>query len=362
MNINTYARRYQTSDEEKIVDLLKSSFPDWAKRSNPLAYWRWKYLDTPLSSAISIVVSGERVIGIWHEISFNIKFGSEVVLSHMGDDTATHQDFRGAGVYNKLDDLNKKWHAEARLKYLHVITTNPIIVKWESKRGIQEFPHRISHMIRVKDVSLHMKVKSVENAWIVGFGFSVLKTLNMVINGLIPTVKRESDFRISDISSFDDGIDVFWSKVKDSYSYILERKMDHLNWRYCDPRGGAFHVKQAVKDGEILGFIATEVREGEGYSEGYILDLLALPSRSDVADALLKEACKYFDGLGVNAVHYQVVKGHPYQLLSTKSNFIDTLRTIDMHIFTTFTDADRERDTLMASLPGKVYFNYGDYL
>lgn len=49
-------------------------------------------------------------------------------------------------------------------------------------------------------------------------------------------------------------------------------------------------------------------------------------------------------------------------LLSTKSNFMETLRTIDMHVFVTFTDAEEESDALFASPPGEVYFSYGDYL
>ena len=311
MSTEAAARKFQRGDEEKIVELLRSSFPDWERRTNSLDYWRWKYLDGPLGSAIGVVVSGDKAIGVWHELRFDIMFGSEKLRCHLGDDTATHPDYRGAKVYDKLDTLFKNWHLEEAVKYLYVITTNPIIIKWERRRGVPEFSHIITHEIRMRNANTHLKAKSVQNAWLIALGFSALKLLNRITNALTPSIRPKSHFDVEPISSFDDEVNDFWDQVKGNYSYILERRKEYLNWRFCDPRGGDYHVLQAKEDGRVLGYVATEVRESQGYSEGYILDLLALPDRDDVADELFKSACKYLDERGVNAVHYRVVKGTP---------------------------------------------------
>ena len=356
-------RLYQTGDEEGIVDLLKLSFPEWAKREAPLDYWKWKYLDTPLGSVVVVAVRDDKIIGSAHRINFNVKIEALVYSYQLGDDLATHPDFRGMGVYNKIMVFIEKLRLKEN-KILLSITSNPITINDQIKRGRIIFPHLISHMIRVKNVGLHLKAKSVKNAKIIKFGLSFFKALNRLKNILSFTLhsKHKEDFEIIQTTSFDDRINTFWEKGKDSYNFILEKNSGYMNWRYCDPRAGHYVVKQAVKDGEVLGFIVLELRKDGDYAEGYVADLLALPGRMDFAEALLKNACKYFDDIGVNAVNYRAVKGHPYLSLFSRNGFLDTPRISNMHVIWDFNGSEREYEVIKASHPDKVHFNYGDYL
>jgi hypothetical protein len=214
-------------------------------------------------------------------------------------------------------------------------------------------------MVRIRDVGLHLKNRPMKNARIIRFGYSTLKILNRIRNAPMPSLKPKNDFTITEIKSFDERIDVFWDKIKDGYNFILEKNRSYLNWRYCGPRAGNNVVMQAEKDGEILGFIALElVRDGE-YKEGFVTDLLALPGRLDVVDSLLRDACKYFDGLGINTVYLMTVKKHPYQGLSNRNGFIDSRKmpTIGCKI------TDKEVfEVLRDSSPTYIYLSYGDTL
>jgi hypothetical protein len=216
-------------------------------------------------------------------------------------------------------------------------------------------------MVRVRDAGLHLRIKSPESSMINTYGFHLLKSVNKVSSAITPSPRHGGDFEVVETRSFDDRIDAFWEKVKEHYNFILEKSSRYLNWRYCDPRGGNYRVMQAVKDGEVLGFIVTELKNTGSYAEGYVVDLLTLPERLDVADTLLRDACRYFDDLGVNAVHYLVVRGHPYQGLSSRAEFIDTTRTSNMHLFCDFNEAEREYEVLKSSPPSRVHFNIGDY-
>jgi hypothetical protein len=87
------------------------------------------------------------------------------------------------------------------------------------------------------------------------------------------------------------------------------------------------------------------------------MDLLALHGRLDVAYALLREGCDYFDALGVNAVNYMVVEGHPYQEISKKNGFFDPRRRpyIGCRVY------DAENFKIMGSSSrDRIYFGYAE--
>ena len=57
------------------------------------------------------------------------------------------------------------------------------------------------------------------------------------------------------MTSFDVRINDFYEAAKDHYDFIIERSIDHLNWRHCDPRARDFNVKQAEdNEGNIQGY------------------------------------------------------------------------------------------------------------
>lgn len=359
-------RPYQNGDEESIVELLSLAFPEWANRKNSLDYWNWKYRDTPLGSSIIVAVSGGKIIGVGHDIRLNIKVGSTVLSSQYGDDFATHPDYRGIGVYNKILKIVQEIQ-EKEVKFDYWLSNNPIIINNARKNLVEpgrfQFPYKLIHMFRVRDMALHVKKKSVKNPTLVHQGFSVVKTLNKAKN-VLPAKKHlnAEDFRIVKTLSFDDHADALWEKVKDNYNFIIEKEQSYLNWRYCDPRGGIYLIKEAKIGNETLGFVVLEVRGEADYPEGYIVDLLTMPKRLDIAYTLLKNSCEYFDSLGLNAVHFQIVEGHPFQGLASKTGFVELPGTSKLYIGCSIADGcGRDQRILEFSSPNRLYFNYGDY-
>ena len=67
-------RLYRPGDEKQIVPLLSLSFEGW----NSLDFWRWKYQDNPTKmNLISVVLSGDRIIGVSGSIFKRIKIGNK---------------------------------------------------------------------------------------------------------------------------------------------------------------------------------------------------------------------------------------------------------------------------------------------
>jgi hypothetical protein len=139
------------------------------------------------------------------------------------------------------------------------------------------------------------------------------------------TIREHSKFEIRDITRFGVEINKFWEQVKDGYDFIIEKTMDYLNWRFCDPRGGFYKVLLASDESQVVGYIVYKInRYREDYPVGYIMEVLALPDRSDVVDSLISVVVERFDSFGVNIVHAQVVKGHPYESLLKRHGFVDS--------------------------------------
>lgn len=354
-------RSFHETDEEEVVNLLRSVFPGWKKRESALEYWRWKYIDTPLKSDILVSVSAGKVIGVMPGINFNIKIRDQVFPCNYGDDAAVDEAFQGLGVNTNLTILRVKRASENGIKLNYLITINPIVIDFQRRRGRNELPHPTSHLVRVKNVSLHLKEKNVDrNPVATKLGITLLKNMNKVRNLFVSRSNTRDPFSIAEASFFDERIDLFWDKVKDSYDFIHEMKKEFLNWRYCDPRGGNYLVRQAVKDEEILGYIVLELKKDNEYREGYIADILTLPDRDDVAEALIRDACGFFDKLQINMIHCRIVKDNQYQRILSKNGFIDDPLATKVFVFITLFEDKGEYEIIKASSPSRIHFS-GDF-
>jgi hypothetical protein len=355
---NIIIRAYENGDEKDIVESLKIAFPNWGGNS-PLDYWKWKFLDNPTRSIIVVAESNGRVVGALHGVLLNVKMANSTVLSVYGCDAAVHPDFRGMGVHSKLLDLSSKIQHEKKVKFAYLQSRNPIVVKKFEELSRQQFPHYISYMVRIRDLDLHLKMRPVDNPGLVKYGFTVKKKINALKTLIIPTHSID-DFSIQTVDKFDNSLDSFWEKIKTGYDFISDKSSLRLNWRYLDPRAGNFVVKRAVKDGEVLGFIVLEYRNSGDYPEGFISDLLTLPNRLDVAEALINDACLYFERLSVNSTYFLVVRDHPLQKIVEKYGYVDSGKS--PNIICEPKDVSNEFSVVRTSLPRKIYFSYMDCL
>jgi hypothetical protein len=356
-------RFYQKGDDEQVVMLLKKIFPKWSAFKDPLSFWRWKYVDNPQKTVITVALVDDKIVGCNHSIIFNAKLGSEISTMSWGDDLAVDEEYRGMHLWAQMREYKDK-SREFGEKYTFSTTVNPKVIQSWKERNRAIFPLKVTRMVRIHDVGLHLKMRPMENRKLLVLGYTGLKTLNRFTNLLSSDDEKGSEYQVEEVKEFDKNIDSFWDKIKDDYLFILEKKHPHLNWRFSSSGKGGYHVFQAVKGGEILGYMVLKVKEEDGYGEGQIEDLLALKTRSDVAQHLLGYACKFFDECGVNAVYYQMIKGHPYQVFSKREGFVDSRSSpyINFNYTEKYTKMTgiSEIDFLKNIKPNQAYFGYAE--
>ena len=353
MSTHFDVRFYESGDEYGIVDLLKIAFPFWANLESPIDYWKWRYLDTYYGCRVMVAISDKKIIGVDHSMFQQIKICDSVYNSTFGAESATHPNYRKIGVYSKILKLIYQYRLENNFRFSYYNSENPIVIKDAEKKKRSIFPFPMSQMTRMKNTS---QIDSLTKR----FGFITLKMLNNITNSLIFDSKTGEDFIIVEISKFDDDVNRFYEQIRLNYDFIIEKNQGYLNWRYCDPRGGKYIIYKAVRDGKFLGFVVLELRKsGNGFA-GSIADLMVLPGEDEVVKAFFKTACDYFDELGVNAINYGVVKGHPYQRISSRFGFLDSSMISKMLTLCRFEQIESEYDLLKSSSSDKIFFNLGD--
>ena len=358
------ARVYEKGDDEQIVDLLVTSFDGWPKfdiQCNSIEHWRWKYLDNPVGPLLIFVVEKEGVIvGSYHSVPRLVNIEGHTVLGSIDADVCTHPDHRRKGVYNMILDFLEPIIPRKDVIFWYGIESNPILIKKHIHDGTDKVaPHKAALYIRVKDLDRHLSVTSSNFSFIKKMGYRFFEKKNDFFNRA-SLRSNVSHYDIVRTYRFEKQVDDLFKKVKNYYHYIIERDSDYLNWRYCDPRGGDYHIWSAFHEKNLLGFVVSRINcYQEDYPTGHILDLIYDPTRLDVADALLKIALSDFDENKVNITHYLGITDNPLDTVVKSNGYVNSRKQI---LWTyEWLSPVTEYANIFKKLPSeRVYFTYGD--
>ena len=356
-------RPYQPGDETPIVDLLRQAFNDWPRldlQCTPLEHWTWKFLDTPYKkSFISVGEHKEQIIACEHELLLKTKLGKSSRLGTYSSDQAVHPGYRGMGLSKELVSYSTEQRRIYGCSFGYWITSNPVMIK-SYQRNWPRFPHRVHNLVKIDDVGRQLIMMPMKRPRLMRLGYLLLKYLNLIKSHIKGQEQRDQTFTVSEVNMFDDRINQFWAKISDNYDFIVERTKEYLNWRYCDPRAGPHSILVAELDDEIVGYSVLRVnRFRPDYPVGYIVDVLALPGRLDVADALIGELVRHLRSQGVNLCNCFTIKGHPYEPIYKKHGFLDS--RVTTHIFyNPIMNIEDTMQEIQYAAPDRIYFSYGD--
>jgi hypothetical protein len=205
-----------------------------------------------------------------------------------------------------------------------------------------------------------MQNMPVKNAWLVKLGYYLAKIANKIRYTSRTHQSNNCVIHISQMQRFDEAFTVFWDQISSHYSFIVERNLEYLNWRYSDPRSGDFLIRKAVDpECNVLGYVVFMVnRLREDYPIGYIVDLLTLPGRFEVADSLITEAIRHFDEHDVNIVNYLIEKKNPHMGILGRHGFLDSRITLEV-FFDEYEKVEVLRK-LERHSPTSIHFSFGD--
>jgi GNAT superfamily N-acetyltransferase len=316
-------REYSPEDESKIVELLRIIFPKWRNLDDPNRNWEWKYLECPNPPEIFVAEDAERIVGVNHRLIMEIKIGESVIRAGYGDDVAVHPDYRQLGVWSDLKKFSQKTDTKDNAaKFGYLATENDVVKDNMTKMGYTASKHTLSHLLKIRDQEAFLRQKEKEDV-VTRIAIAALTGLGEVKQRLANEPKPINDFKIVEIPNFDKKFDQFWYQVQKGYDYCIVKDSRYLNWKHSRPTVKEHVYRVALKGEDILGYSVLDVRENMDYREGAVSDLMTLPERLDVANALIENANEHFTQRGVAAIYLQTTTGHPYERLALQNGFID---------------------------------------
>jgi hypothetical protein len=153
---------------------------------------------------------------------------------------------------------------------------------------------------------------------------------------------------------FDARFDVLFEEAADGFDVICERTQDYLRWRYGDRRAGPFVVRSISEGDRLLGYVVLRLVR----SHAFIADLLAVPGRIDVVDALIADVVEIARGAGATGLECWLSSGHPYRGALRRQGFIDSRR--DVLIEHHAVGASAEDLASLSDPRARVHFQMGD--
>lgn len=111
---------------------------------------------------------------------------------------------------------------------------------------------------------------------------------------------------VEKIDAFDESFDDLFERIAVVVPCLPEKDSAFLRWRYGPGSPQEPVTVLGVRNrGRLLGYAV--LRDASKGQDGYVLDLMALPGRRDVARALLRETVRHFREVGVQIIRYRFV-------------------------------------------------------
>ena len=339
--------RYQLprdlSGEESagILELLRRAFnggPSWfSLGATPLDHLSWKAADRPGGALIQLIEDGERIVGFSLDPSSRFLVNGSERSIRQSFDMALDPEFQGRGINSARSGPTEDVRREANIYMSLGLGMHPTM----GPKGEEKFFENALDTL-VKPLSIGRMIAARGRRQGDGAGGEshtrdvleaqkhrlptllkpdrVLAAARLAWSVLRPAKRLpgHAPWRIRTIDHFDESADEFWSQAARAFDFIRVRDRAYLNWRYCDPRGGPFTVRVAELDGALLGYAALRADE-----HGAVLgDLLVLPDRDDVAEALIADAITLAKERRSPFLRCWMPRSHPYRRLLTDFGFV----------------------------------------
>jgi len=347
----------------EIVELIRVAYnggPSWFGLGVPVEdHFTWKIFDPPGGGYVLLTLDDDdRIVGFTGAIRRIWLMHGEPHITRDGVDVCLHPDWQGRGVAKALEPYRgRDWHPAVEFNFGY--ETHPTLRRRAFERGIRgianeshdflltlhpirEVSSRLTARVRARLGSRggdeasedgtpvsHTKIAIVSERVRSGSKIGRARHLVGQFGGPlwhygrsmarrrpaadVPTVRIES------IEQFDEGHSGFLAAASSQFDFIEERSLAFVNWRFCDKRAGPFFVRAAFEGDDMVGYAATRVLDGRAH----LADVLALPGRTDVAEALIRDSVGIASRLGAATLKARLPRRHPYRSALQRAGLVD---------------------------------------
>ena len=272
--------RRASEDADEIFRLYQDVFGA-AMTEASQRRWRWQYLDNPATAAdgpeIWVAREGGQVLGQYASMPVRLWWGGREVRSSWGMDVFLRAEARGRGLGARLFTA---WsdHVEVALG-LGLTPSSYGLFKKLAYRDVGPVPF-FQKVMDPEAVAARRVGPSL--------GAAAGPVLGLAWNALHPEAPpRDSGIEVRTVTGFDAGYDTLWERARGSYAMCVRRDAAYLEWKYARCPHRRYALREARREGELLGFAVSRDEDYRGLRLGWIVDVFAAAEDHDARDALI---------------------------------------------------------------------------
>jgi hypothetical protein len=280
-----------------------------------------------------------------------MRIGGRRWLRFYYPDTAVDPAFQGRRIYSRVPEYRRRLVTERHDLSLHDRPASARQTKPLARRGQRRLANRVTRWFRVlRPLGFCSTRGRPELAPI---------ALALAAAGALTARARRGPLRRSrleprDQHGFDQRFDALFEEAASSFDVLVERNQGYLSWRYGDRRAGPFVVRSIGSEERLLGYA---VHRTAG-SNTHLCDLLALPGRDDVVEALAADAIRAAATAGATGIECWLSSRHPYRRALRRQGFLNS--RFDVGVEYHPIDATAEELRSLADPGARVHFLIGD--
>jgi GNAT superfamily N-acetyltransferase len=243
--------------------------------------WRWQYLDNPATGPegpeIWVAREDGRVLGQYASMPVRLWWGGRLVRSSWGMDVFLRAEARGKGLGARLFTA---WsdHVEVALG-LGLTPSSYGLFKKLGYRDVGPVPF-FQKVLDPKAVAARRMGPSL--------GAAAGPLLGLALKTLHPEAPApDTGVEVKTVTAFGDGYDTLWERAGGSYAMCVRRDAAYLDWKYVRCPHRRYALREARREGELLGFAVSRDEDYRGLRLGWIVDVFAHAEDQEVREALL---------------------------------------------------------------------------
>jgi GNAT superfamily N-acetyltransferase len=250
--------------------------------------WRWQYVDNPATTAdgpeIWVAREGEQVLGQYASMPVRLWWGGREVRSSWGMDVFLRAEARGRGLGARLFTA---WsdHVEVALG-LGLTPSSYGLFKKLGYRDVGPVPF-LQRVLDPRAVAARRVGPSL--------GAAAGPILGLALKALHPEGPApDGGVEVETVTGFGAGYDTLWERTKGSYAMCVRRDAAYLEWKYARCPHRRYALREARREGELVGFAVSRDEDYRGLRLGWIVDVFAEAADHAAKDALIAAVLESF--------------------------------------------------------------------
>lgn len=267
-------------------------------------FWKWKYVDNPLSAVqpdVTVALDGSKIVGARPFLLNELWLGEKKIIAAQHCDTMVHKDYRGQGIFNRMGKFALQYLAEHNCS-LSFGFPGPMSRKGFASQGYRK--------IMDTEILFHITnpVRVIE---------SKFKKSKTEFNDYHVEVHDRYTTEMSILDSF---------RKKNTIDIV--RSEENLRWRFDNHPLESYKYILVKKGERFIGYAVISIqRHVRGLTTGMIIDYLLEDGNIDCFRVLILKALEEFNRYACPVAAIWVL-GEPdlYMVLTESFGFKSSLK------------------------------------